>query len=93
MVWQPMETAPQGQPVLLWLPTKLDTSDCVGWCGFDKTHVVLGWQDMALRGRPAWECCFMEDGAADTEGFCDQFYMIVKPSHWHPLPDPPTEAQ
>lgn len=86
MEWRAIETAPaNGELILLALPERFSSNDALGYAPWVETRVVLGW-----RGGGGFACCFMEDGAADTEGFCSQFYMTVHPTHWMPLPDPPS---
>lgn len=84
--WKDIETAPLGaDPVLLALPSPFSSNDVHGYAPWGEIRVVIGWRDYS----GYWVCCFMEDGAADTEGYSSQFFMSVQPTHWMPLPAPP----
>lgn len=92
MTWQPIETAPtDGTPVLLYLSPPLNTNEAVGWCAKGEMHVVVGWAEDTYRDVIKWCCGFCEEGTADTEGFSTPFMMTVTPTHWMPLPNPPTD--
>lgn len=82
--WQPIETAPLATPVLV--PYALSGNDVHGYAPWASISVVIAWHDGA-----EWVMCFMEDGAADSDGYSFQFFMrIPNPTHWMPLPEPPT---
>lgn len=82
--WQPIETAPHGM-MLLALAKPLTGNDVTGWTPFRETHVVLGWRSYD----GGFECCFTEEGTADTEGHSFALPISVTPTHWMPLPSPP----
>ena len=78
--WQPIETAPLGQNILVFRPAM--------WGG--KGHIgVAKWNtdEYAKCPKPFWESC--EGWIGRTE---DRAYP---PTHWRPLPAPPatTEAE
>lgn len=78
MEWQPIETAPKDERILLYRPT----------AGFTWTRVVIGRFDSdryAKRPRPYWQHD-LEHLAGKAEG------RAVNPTHWMPLPAPPSEA-
>lgn len=84
MEWQPIETAPMDGTVVL-VPYQLNGNDVHGYAPWTRVRVVMAWNTSN-----GWEMCFMEDGAADSEGFSSQFFMsIPTPTHWLPLPRPP----
>lgn len=87
--WQSMETAPlDGSPILLALSEPIDSNDAVGWLNHDM-KVVIGWHDGPKRFRwdTGWECCFCEEGTADTEGFAGVLNIKVRPVAWMPIPE------
>ena len=57
--WMPIETAPEGDYILMWVPGPSGTEIRAGY--------YWGW----------WECALT--------------MKEVKPIHWMPLPEPPTE--
>ena len=57
--WMPIETAPEGDYILMWVPGPSGTEIRAGY--------YWGW----------WECALT--------------VKEVKPTHWMPLPEPPTE--
>jgi len=59
--WQPIETAPEGDYILMWVPGPSGTEIRAGY--------YWGW----------WECALT--------------VKEVKPTHWMPLPEPPTEDE
>lgn len=81
-VWLPMDSAPRdGTPILVRYD--LHSNDIHGYVPWEKIHVVIAWWS------GEWEMCFMEDGAADTEGYSSQFFMSMSPARmlsWMHLP-------
>lgn len=88
MEWQPIETAPRdGTPILV--RHHMHSNDVHGYVPWEEINVVIAWWD-----GEGWDMCFMEDGAADTEGYSSQFFMpITAPMHWMPLPKPPSTEE
>ena len=62
--WQPIESAPLDEPVLVW-----------------DGQVTVAKQTHYKHGNRWW--------VWDTYGFCEDG-EIYEPSHWMPLPSPPT---
>lgn len=78
MQWQPIETAPKDERILLYRPT----------AGFPWARVVIGRFDSdryAKRPRPYWPH-ELEWVTGKTEG------RAANPTHWMPLPGPPSDA-
>ncbi len=78
MQWQPIETAPKdGTPILLG----------GGMWGDDwrdpTERVMVGWWERTKRIGEFWNCCAAESG------HCNFPYEM--PTHWMPLPPPPSE--
>lgn len=87
MEWQPIETAPMGVPILVYLPS----GDADG-NSFSVWPAIISDYD---------EPDFSSDGSGDKIGWIDiavysQSYDVgyaagnARPTHWMPFPDPPT---
>ena len=62
--WQPIDTAPPNEPVLVWV---------VGELRLARWKYGSGWNSwLTIPG---------------------QYQLPVQPTHWRPVPDPPTEAR
>lgn len=84
MEWKPIETAPKdGTPILV--AHYIHSNDLYGYAPWREINVVIAWWEGG-----GWEMCFMEDGRADTEGISSQFFQAIRPTHWMPLPSPPS---
>ena len=87
--WQPIVTAPKtGEPILLLLPDPIESNDIAGYVPWGSSRWVMGWWD-----NPNWEICFMEEGAADTEGMFSYFFLTFPadyPTNWM-RPAPPKD--
>ena len=70
--WQPIETAPEHDPILVWCP-KINR-------GGDSAEVVILYRDDG-------EMCFWTNGGGNAGG---DLYFDPLPTHWMPLPEPPT---
>ena len=73
MEWQPIETAPKDEVILLYRP------DAIKWA-----KVAPGkWepQEHYTRPSPYWEICLHIGGAYESRKW--------PPTHWMPLPEPP----
>jgi len=89
--WRLIESAPRdGTPVLLWLPTPIDSNDVVTWTPAIPMHVCIGWwSGSTWRDESPWESCFGYEGAADSAGCAPTLPLKVRPTHWMPLSSPP----
>ena len=76
MKWQPIETAPLNTTVLV--VTALG-QQFVAWLQDDPTDEWL--EDDASGFHDSW---------CTTDGKLDYFLRGLKPTHWMPLPEPPT---
>ena len=90
-MWRPIEDAPKdGTPVLLLLEKPIHSNDLDSYVPFKEIQSVIGWW-----GNHGWEISFMEEGTADSFGYCSNFYMGVinqlpsPPTHFMSLPAPP----
>lgn len=74
--WRPMETAPEHEPILVWVP-EINR-------GLDSAEVVIllrADDDPSGRGYSLWT-----NGGPNGGGDLD---FERAPTHWMPLPDPP----
>ena len=75
--WQPIETAPKDEPVLLL---------CGAWIAVGR-FMLYGFRDGGF-----WTLPFIDDDGRVEEA-CDNSWdhgiISLKPTHWMPLPDPP----
>lgn len=75
MEWQPIETAPRGEPVLVcW-------AECLDFKGTIEVACLNEWIDpkTSIVDEILW------DGLGDDH----PYWNHGDPTHWHPLPDPP----
>ena len=76
MTWQPIETAPRDEIILLYRPSAQD------WA-----KVTIGkWNDQSYHKRPNpfWEFCTCIGSTGEARAWV--------PTRWMPLPLPPSEA-
>lgn len=74
--WQPIETAPKDETVvLLWCPQSWDTDFVrVGWWfEAESPHEDSGWYDDEAASHPLTD-------------------LYGEPTHWMPLPEPPRDT-
>jgi hypothetical protein len=74
-MWQPIGTAPK------------DETEIIIWNGFER--LVACWSRMDVIGHPKWawritSSVYLHGEEWDTE-------IDPQPTHWTPLPEPPTE--
>lgn len=78
--WRPIESAPRdGTPVLLCG----GRDDCAGYIGAEENHRLI-----QAPARAVW------DGVCWVMGFGENGWAILayeNPTHWMPLPEPPTK--
>lgn len=76
--WMPIETAPKdGTDVLL---CGGEMGDTMSFEVYPLKRTVLGYWDGSL-----WNC--------GNSGGHDEYYVLVGPTHWQPLPEPPEAAE
>lgn len=86
-MWQPIKTAPKdGTAALFWLSKPLDRRYVTeGKC----PNITIGFWD-----RGSWASVETEDcgsmGGEYTGWMSDYVCLEITPSHWMPLPQPPT---
>lgn len=87
--WQPIETAPAGVDILVYGEGLI--TDGVGWV--PALDCVVAWGDLvryADGDRIEFKCGICDEGSADTEGYSSPYQQVIWPTHWMPLPSPPT---
>jgi hypothetical protein len=80
--WQPIETAPEGEPVLCFCPK--------AHRGLDSCEVLVivhGGDDFHKSGRSYWT-----NGGPNAGDDMD-FPQDQEPTHWMPLPEPPPASR
>lgn len=83
--WQDIETAPKdGTAVLLYI-VPIEEGYLLGWNPERTITHVIGWWSHS-----GWTSHLMEEGTADTEGNSWPYQITLQPTHWMPLPEPPT---
>jgi hypothetical protein len=87
MEWQPIETAPRGDTMILLAIEPVDEGYLLGWNPAREIKIVIGWW-----GYSGWTSHLMEEGTADTEGYSSPYQITIRPTHWMPLPKPPTST-
>lgn len=91
--WQPISTAPaDGKPILLFIDPPVDTNLMIGWATAKELSIVVGWNTGARYSDDSiqWVCGLCDEGSADTDGNSTPLMIGVRPTHWMPLPEPPT---
>lgn len=86
--WQPIETAPEGERILVYCPVPRVSGVPYSWEGPDmppqhifyvSKHVIHGETSYSLEN--------------DADGMdLDYLGEELIPTHWHPLPEPPENA-
>jgi Protein of unknown function (DUF551) len=85
MDWQPIATAPKDGTAVLLAITPIDSYDLLGYRPDRHVTRTIGWWD-----GDEWDSDLMEEGTADTEGFSSAIPIHIRPTHWMPLPAPPS---
>lgn len=96
MGWQPIETAPAGEIVLLYCPAGVDrlyaspeaaACYCIGFHGDGGSiYATDGWWSVESR-EEIWGY-----GSELTGPMSETECLRVNPTHWMPLPEPPTDT-
>lgn len=76
--WQPIETAPKGKAVILWAVTHINEDGAIG--NWKMGTGFVRWDGDANTPADIW-----------WEGYWLASYDIL-PTHWMPLPEPPSLA-
>jgi hypothetical protein len=84
-LWLPIESAPKDGTMILLAIEPVDEGYLLGWNPERLITQIIGWW-----GYSEWTSHLMEEGTADTEGHSSAYQIKIKPTHWQPLPDPPT---
>lgn len=75
MTWQPIETAPKDQLIMLWRPDAYEWARCdIG---------VLDADIYAKNPKPYWRSRLYDVLKSEMRNW--------RPTHWQPLPQPPTQ--
>ena len=75
--WRPIETAPDCEPILVWCPGQHR--------GIDSAEVVVLYHDASAE----WGFDLWTNGGSNAG---DEMWLADRPTHWMPLPKPPTKA-
>ena len=82
--WRPIDTAPVGEPVLIYDPHQTYGEGAWSWCNDERPCVIV-----AIQGNQGWcgDLVEFEIGWESTGSYTvtQQF----SPTHWMPLPEPP----
>ena len=76
--WKPIETAPHGKTMLIGFKNQLGKWRTTRGCYFDQEFIDENWE------------CDSSEGWYETPVEGEECYR-VDPSHWMPLPPPPTK--
>jgi len=104
--WQPIETAPKDKPILAWCDHESDPYHLEGGVGIDGKLTLYAAHAEGLSHADTvfhiieWggEYC---GGGAEEDYYCipdwwfvvgSDFEQVANPTHWMPLPEPPTSA-
>lgn len=96
--WQPIETAPRdGTAVLLWLSQDIDRYYVAGNRAPRLTIGFWGWSNDDFSSGDAWHSVEAKEemwgmGGELTGPMMSTDCLEVVPTHWMPLPEPPTSA-
>jgi hypothetical protein len=103
--WQPIETAPKDKPILAWCDHESDPYYSDGGAGINGKLTIYAAHAKELSyadtGFHIIEWGGETEGGTEEDYYCipdwwfvvgSDFEKVANPTHWMPLPEPPTPA-
>jgi hypothetical protein len=88
--WQPIETAPKdGSKILVYLACAPSQREWDAWHIYLERYTIGFWLHDKWKSIETKDCGTM---GSDETGWMEDIVPIdIEPTHWMPLPEPPTE--